>query len=157
MADRYPLRQGFPRGGRSTRIFAWCLLVAGAGLGLLAVRALSGVDDQARFIAEVAEGMGQPIDASQWSWRWRISWIGLAIVAAGGVLSGLSLLTGRPSGWVVLGAALAGNAVWLLVATGGQREYAFEATVTQIVSTAALAAVCGWAACRARRHARSKG
>lgn len=128
----------------------------GVSLGIFAFRALSDAGDMGQFMAEAGEAMGQPIDAEYWSGRWRVNAVGFVIIAAGAVLSGLSFIVGHRSAWAVLSVALAGNAVWLLAARmRGSREYAFEATLTQIVASVMLAVFCAWA-WRSRRRATSK-
>jgi hypothetical protein len=136
------------------RIFGWCLVVVGVGLALLAFRMLSDTSDMGRLMAEAGDALGRAIDARQWSWRWRVNGIGVAILAVGGVLSGLSFVARHRQGWAVLSATLAANVAWLLAGRGlGPREYAFEATATRMAAMATLAVLCGWAAWRASRRA----
>ena len=136
------------------RILGWCLVVVGVGLAIFSVRILSDAGDMGRLMAEAGDAFGRPIDARQWSWRWRVNGIGVAILAVGGVLSGLSFVARRRHGWAVLSATLAATVAWLLAGRGRSHvEYAWEATVMQMVAMATLAVLCGWAAWRASRRA----
>jgi len=136
------------------RIFGWCLVVVGVGLAIFSCRTLSDASDMGRFMAEAGDAFGQPIDAQHWSWRWRVNGIGLAIIAVGCVLSGLSFVARHRYAWAVFSLTLAANVAWLLAGRGrGSREYAFEATMMQMAATAILAVFCGWAAWRSGRRA----
>lgn len=138
----------------ASRTFGWCLVVVGVGLALFSFRMLWDASDMGRFMAEVGDAFGRPIDARQWSWRWRVNGVGGAILAVGGVLSGLCFVARRRHGWAILSATLAATVAWLLAGRGlGQVEYAFEATATQMTAMATLAVFCGWAAWRASRRA----
>jgi hypothetical protein len=136
------------------RIFGWCLLVAGVALAFFSLRTLNDAGDMGRFMAEAGDALRQPIDAQHWSWRWRVNAIGFGILAVGCLISAMNFIRGRRHGWIVLSATVAANLAWLLAGRGqGAREDAFEATSTQLMGTAILAAFCAWAAWRFNRPA----
>jgi hypothetical protein len=135
------------------RIFGVCLIVVGVALAIVSIRSLSDSSNMGRFMAEAGNAFSQPIDAQHWSERWRINAIGLAITAIGSVLAGLGIIARHRYAWAVLSFTLAVNVVWLLAGRGrGSREYAFEASSTQLMATAVVAVVCAWAAGRSGRR-----
>ena len=135
------------------RIFGLALLVLGTALGFVASGALSDAGDMGRFLASVGDAMGEPIDAGEWTARWRSTSIGLAIVAFGAILGGLSFIARRRAGWTILAGTLAAHAIWVFVERLRRpRRYAFEAEFTQIVAAVIFAALCAWMASRSRKR-----
>jgi hypothetical protein len=139
-------------GGITLRIFGGVLLMAGLALGVFAYRSVADATDMGELLARVGEATDRPEKAEEWTTHWRATTVGMAMLAAGGIFSGLGFLARKRFAWGLLGATLAADAAWLTaVRMRLPRQYPWEPGSVEIVSIVLLASACAWAAWRSRR------
>jgi hypothetical protein len=129
------------------RLLGGTVGVASAALVYIAVTSLWRSDEMARTLAMMAQSTGDPFDANDWLWRWRVLSGLLLIVGAVGAVAGTGMVKRRRWAlllWCSLLTVLLFGQVLTLMA--GYATYAFEQTGWGEIAVTATVAFASWIA-----------